>query len=65
LRAAEAEIEVLRSRQAETLALLVETERRRAATEHWLQEHRASRSWRLTEPLRGVKRLVRRTRGSV
>jgi hypothetical protein len=52
-------------RQAETLALLSDTERRRAAAEHWLEEHRASLSWRVTEPLRRVRRLFgMRTRGS-
>lgn len=65
LRAAEAEIDALRSRQAETLALLLETERRRAATEQRLQEHRASCPWRLTEGLCRLQRLVRRTRGFV
>lgn len=65
LLAAEAEVEALRLRQAQTLALLSDTERRRAAAEHWLAAHRASLSWRVTEPLRRVKRLAgSRTRGS-
>jgi hypothetical protein len=58
LRAAEAEVEALRRRHEETLALLAEAERRRAAAEYWLAEHRASVSWRVTEPLRRIKRLA-------
>jgi hypothetical protein len=36
------------------------SERDRRASEHWLREIQGSRSWRATEPLRAVKRLLSR-----
>ena len=39
--------------------LLEDAQRGRAAAESWLEDHRRSVSWRLTRPLRAVKRRVR------
>jgi acetyltransferase-like isoleucine patch superfamily enzyme len=62
LAAAEVEVRTLRARHEETIALLAEAERRRAAAEHWLEEHRNSVSWRLTAPLRAIKQAGRGVR---
>jgi SAM-dependent methyltransferase len=41
---------------AATQRLLGEAEQRRAESEYWLADHRASLSWKLTAPLRAAKR---------
>ena len=56
LSAAEIEVQTLRQRYDRTLSLLADSERRRADAEHWLAEHRASLSWRATEPIRRLLR---------
>ncbi|MGZ4197241.1 MAG: acyltransferase [Solirubrobacteraceae bacterium] len=50
--------EVTLSRDA-LIGELEDARRGRAAAEFWLQDHRRSASWRLTRPLRAVKRRVR------
>ena len=56
-------MQTLRDREQRIVALLVQTRRERDAANHWLQQHRGSLSWKLTEPLRAAKRLVARSRG--
>ena len=54
----EQEIALLRTQQDEARASLQRTESARLQAEYWLAEHRRSPSWRITEPLRAVKRLA-------
>lgn len=64
LLAAEAEVEVLRARQEHLTATLLASQREREATQYWLDQHRRSLSWRITEPLRAAKRAAIRYRGA-
>jgi hypothetical protein len=64
LAAAEAEVEALRERQDRTVSLLSDSERRRVDAERWLAEHRASVSWRITEPIRRAVRSAHRRRAT-
>jgi acetyltransferase-like isoleucine patch superfamily enzyme len=59
-RAAEEEIGSLQRQQRQTIALLADAERRCSESEQRLDDHRASLTWRATEPLRAAKRGVRR-----
>jgi SAM-dependent methyltransferase len=55
-RASNTEVVAAEFRNEQLLALLDQTEQARAEAEHWLAEHRSSPSWRITAPLRAVKR---------
>jgi hypothetical protein len=56
-RAAEDAMNALERRLEQSAALLAEAQDSRQALEFWLQDHRASLSWRLTKPLRAAKRV--------
>jgi len=54
--ASDDEVKALERRLEQTLELLAQAQEERAKLEFWLGEHRASLSWRITEPLRVAKR---------
>ncbi len=56
LAACEAEVKALQLQRDTLLALVAEAEKRHAASEFWLDEHRRSLSWRVTGPARDAKR---------
>jgi hypothetical protein len=55
--AAEEAVNALEVRLDQSVALLAEAQGSRQALEFWLEDHRQSLSWRLTKPLRAVKRV--------
>jgi acetyltransferase-like isoleucine patch superfamily enzyme len=59
LLASSEEVRALELQQGQTLEILEEAGLNRAAAEFWLEHHRRSLSWRLTAPLRAVKRRSR------
>jgi acetyltransferase-like isoleucine patch superfamily enzyme len=63
LRAGEDELRAVELQRDRANQLLEEAERGRAATEFWLEHHRSSLSWRVTAPLRALKRKSRSRAG--
>jgi acetyltransferase-like isoleucine patch superfamily enzyme len=55
--AAQDAVNALEVRLAQSVALLAEAQGSRQELEFWLEDHRESLSWRLTEPLRAAKRV--------